>query len=259
MRYACRLSALLATVVAISCADPSGTQGPDDAGSPTAPTIAISPQKALIGIGEELPISASIDALPDLKPGETEWTTSDSTIVALSTGAAPLAIGLREGDAVLTARFGGMSASIPVAVRADAAQIVIEDFHVLEDSYSSNPQIWEYMPKLRLRASTTRPAASIVGWELVIPGVSGTWGCRSNVSLSPDLAFELFGEAYGDYSYQLPSLGERAALDARASIRVRLLTSQGTTVFVRAWGPVVPKTSEPAYEGRIIPGLCVFP
>ena len=246
------LPTLLAAVVALACGDPSGTAAPDGS---SGPKVVAPPREIRIGIGEELTLSSYV--LPD-EPADQRivWATSDSTILVLLPGTFESAVALREGNAVLTARVGAGTVSFPVAVRTELTAIVIEDFHVVEDSYPGDSPSWGYAPKLRLRTSTTRPPSAIVRWEVVIPGVPGTWGCRSDVPLSSGDALQLFGEAYGDYAFQLPSLGVRAADEARASIRLRVLV-RDTTVNVRAWGPVTPATRPPDYYGRLIAGLCL--
>jgi hypothetical protein len=243
-----RLPALLVAVV-LACADPSATLTPDGSSSKLP--------DALIGIGEEVLLAYPYD---DPSGNGLRWTTSDSTIVALVAGTSPSAVGLREGNAVLTGTVGAVSLSMAVAVRTSATMLVIEDFHVVEDDGPpSGSGLWGYAPKLRLRPSTTRPPSAIAGWELMIPGVSGRWGCLSNVTLSSAAPFELFGEAYGDYAYQLPSVGKRATFGAPASIRVRVEPREGKVVHVRAWGPVVPAARAPSFAGPILANLCTTP
>lgn len=250
------LTALLVAVVALACGDPSGNAGADGS---LGPNVVAPPREIRIGIGEELALVSGAYVLSD-EPADQRivWTTSDSTIVVLLAGTFQSAVGLREGNASLTATGGAKSVSFPIVVRADATALVIEDFHVVEDSYPGDLPQWAYAPKLRLRPSTTRPAAAILGWEVVVPGIDERWGCRSNVTLSSASSFELFAEAYGDYAFQSGSNGKRATPGAPASIRVTLLV-RDTTVYARAWGPIVPAVAPPAYDGRMIAGLCVGP
>jgi hypothetical protein len=185
------------------------------------------------------------------------WKSSNPSIVALGGGAVATAVGLSEGSAEVTASYGGLSATIPVMVRASANPLVIADFHILEEPLGSSA--WAYAPKLRLASTSQRPATAILGWQITIPGTDAVHGCRSNVTLSPGVMFELFGEAYGDYAYSFGLLAGPVPPEVRAQVWIKVQTADGGIVVVRDSGAVVRATQPPAYYGAITPQLCLLP
>ena len=254
---------VLAALALLSCGDPASLTG--DGGASGA-VVVVEPREALLGIENEITLAAEVRGVEGVYTAVIDgirfspnvvWTSSDPSIVALGSTTVPTAVGLREGKAELTASYGGFSTTIPVTVRQSANPLVIADFHVLEVPQEASA--WSYAPKLRLASATQRPATAILGWEVSIPGTSAIHGCRSNVTLSPGVQFELFGEAYGDYAYSFGLQTGRVPPDTRASIRVKVQTADGGTIVVRTSGAVVPATQPPAYDGAFTPQICLLP
>ena len=259
MRTTSPILALLLAAGILSCRDsiapPYGLTGDD------TPVMIVTPSQPLLGIGDEVELAAAhVGSSGQRAVDGIEWSTSDSSIVALRPGRVfPWAIGVREGNALVTASRAGVRASVPVTVRGSASPIVIDDFHLVEDFYPTEPATWAYAPKLRLRVPEERPAEAILAWEVTMPGIDGTRGCRSNVALAPLMTLVMFNESYGDYAVQFGTGPVRMSPDALALIRVTVRAADGATIVVSARGPTVRSTSPPAYQGLLVAGVCLFP
>ncbi len=101
-----------------------GTTGPD--GPDGEPAIILSQSEAKLGIGGTLYLTAETRGTEE----NVVWASSDDTVAAVGDGEI---MGMREGDAVITASAGSLTAQCRVSVSADVPALIVDPQYVVVD------------------------------------------------------------------------------------------------------------------------------
>lgn len=218
-----------------------------------AAMITLQPSNPAFRVGGSSIIRSTVTSSPGdpVWTGTVAWASSDSTIgeVRSLSPTAATVVGLRPGTVAITGTADGRTATTTLIVLAEAVDgqdvpMVVEDFHVVEFQYPSEPGRWYYAPQIRLR-NTTGVAAAVVRLEFEIPGFARLLPCTEvrPVTSSP---FDVLRELYGDYELSFDS-GTRASTGV-ATVILTMRIGEEAVLLLRT-GPVVPGSLPTTFTG----------
>jgi hypothetical protein len=258
-----RIALSLALLPALACSDtakPSAV-APTEAFSPPPQVsgIILRPANAVLMVRDAYTIFGDVLTSASQAPweGTITWLSSDTRIADVrSVGRnAATVVGLRPGTVSISASVTGLTVSTTFTVldpapSEDVVPVVVDDFHVVEFQYPSNPGQWYYAPLIRLRDTTGVATAAVIRTVFEIPGFEGHSPPCNGVRVLTSTPFDVFREIYGDYELTIDVPGARAASGvATAYITMRI--GQSDAIVLKATGPVVPGSLPTTYTGGI--------
>ena len=247
-----------------SAAPPTSTPlGPVDAPSVTPKVMPFAVGLIVVPAAAQMPLGTQINwaafkVLSDSSrvPVSAAWRTADEGVVSVNAGEGR-AIAVGKGQTMVTAKFGGLSATavvtVPEATNPGTSNaLVVDGFSFIEFHYPSAPGRFIYAPQMSAHAASGR-TVQILTTTFTIPGLGDApmFGCGANLAATPK---DLFGEVYGSWLLEIDGAGR--ATGATGSVIVTFVDDTGATGTMNLSGDIVQGSLPTTYTGGTNGGAC---